>query len=241
MKSVVAFKLCKDPKEAVVLSDGAIDWGLTKLAPSDSDDRAAEIARELGCETIGLTIGDGDLAWAAARGASGTIHIKDANESLDAVKTASLLAAAVQKAGDVDLVLIGDSTWDPAVPVLLGAQLGWTSMAGVVEARQEGSGLVVKRRTQSMEQEVQISLPAVLGILALRENEDKPGMKQILAARKKPVETLTAQELGFDCPDAVAAVVTALPDSTAAKIISGEDAADIAKKLFETLKTEGVL
>lgn len=241
MKCVAAFKLCKDPKEAVVLSDGGIDWGLTKLAPSDSDDRAIEVGRELEGEIVGLTIGDGDVAWAAARGAVKTLHIKDADESLDMGRTADLLAAAVQKEEGTQLVLIGDSAWAPALPALLGAKLGWTCLTGVVEARKEGDGLVVKRRTQSMEQDIRLSLPAVLGIQALRESEDKPGMKQILAARKKPVEILAIQELGFDHPDAVAAVGTALPDSTAAKIINGEDAADIAKKLFETLKTEGVL
>ena len=102
MKSAMVFKLCKDPKDAVVASDGTADWGMSSLAASDDDFRASEIARELGGQVIGLTIGTGDLAWAAARGAAETVVISDAMPSADAATTAAILAAAIRKIGDVD-------------------------------------------------------------------------------------------------------------------------------------------
>ena len=241
MKRAMVFKLCKDPKDAVVASDGTADWGMSSLAASDDDFRASEIARELGGQVIGLTIGTGDLAWAAARGAAETVVISDAMPSADAATTAAILAAAIRKIGDVDLVLIGDSAWDPAVPVLLGAKLGWTFLAGILEVKENESGLTVKRRTLSAEQEIEIAVPAVLGIIAQSAEETSPGLKQVLMARKKPVTKLTSADLGVDAAEAVVCRGYALPDSTEAVMINGETSEEVVQNLFDALHEEGVL
>lgn len=241
MKSVIVFKLCKDPRDAVVNSSGYADWGMATLASSDDDFRASEIARELGGEVIGLTIGNGDTAWAAARGASRTVLLKDVMPFKDAAATASVLAKAIQDIGDVDLVLIGDSSWDPAVPALLGAELGWTSLMGVLEVKEQDDALVAKRRTVSIEQEIEIAKPAVLGIVALSGEETPPGLKQVLMARKKPVEEKMLADLNAGIEETITVVDSALPDSTEATMISGETPEETVQKLLDVLRGEEVL
>lgn len=241
MKSVIVFKLCKDPKDAVVDSAGQADWGMATLASSDDDFRASEIAKELGGEVIGLTIGSGDTAWAAARGASQTVLLADVMPFEDAAATAAVLAKAIQDIGDVDLVLIGDSSWDPAVPALLGAKLGWTSLMGVLEVREQNDALVARRRTVSVEQEIEVPKPAVLGILALSGEETPPGIKQVIMARKKPVEKKTLADLGAAVEDAVSVAGSTLPDSTEAVMITGETPEETVQKLLDVLHGEEVL
>jgi len=225
----------------VVTSDGTVDWGMSSLTASDDDFRASEIARELGGDIVGLTIGTGDTAWAASRGAAETVLISDAMPFADAAVTAAVLAAAIRKIGDVDMVLVGDSAWEPTVPVLLGAELGWTSLAGILEVKEAESGLTVKRRTSSTEQEIKIAGPAVLGIIAQHAEETPPGLKQVLMARKKPVTKLTIADLGLTANESVVCKGYILPGRTESVMINGETPEEVVRNLFSALHEEGVL
>ena len=81
MKIIVAFKWLRSPQDARVGADGSVDWRGARMAPNDDDPAAIAMARELGAggEVLGLTVGDGDLAWAAARGAASTLVVTDAD------------------------------------------------------------------------------------------------------------------------------------------------------------------
>ena len=241
MKIVVVFKPCKNPKDAMVSADGQIDWGITKLSASDDDYRCTEIARALDAEIVGLTIGDGDIAWGAARGAAKTIHITDGKQLDDAAETAAILGEAIRREGDVDLVLIGDSAWDPAISVMLGAELGWNTLAGVTDVRCENDRMVVKRRTSAAEQEISLALPAALGIMAKSEEGNPPSMRQVLTARKKPVVKIKVEELGADSTSGLKVLGTRMPESTEATMLTGEDPAEIAGRILAALRDEGVL
>src|ERR1035438_9531017 len=109
MKIVVVFKWLKNPEDARVGADGSIDWRGARMAVSDDDPAAIQVAGELagtGGEIVGLTIGDGDAAWAAARGASSTVIVTDAQSNPDAAVTGAVLSAGVRRIGDADVVLI---------------------------------------------------------------------------------------------------------------------------------------
>lgn len=241
MKTIVVFKLCKNPKDAMVSTDGQIDWGITKLSASDDDYRCTEIAKTLDGEIVGLTIGDGDIAWGAARGTSKTIHITDGGHMDDAARAAAVLAEAIRREGNVDLVLIGDSTWDPAVSVMLGAELGWKTLAGVTDVRPGDEGIFARRRMTVGEQEIALTLPAALGIMAQSEEGDPPSMKQVLFARKKPVDKITLEELGAETVSGLKVTGTKAPESAEATMLTGEDPAEIANKILDALRDEGVL
>ena len=105
MKCIVLFKWSMNPQDARVGSDGSVDWRGTKLSPNDDDPAAIVVARDLasGGEVVGLTLGDGDLAWAAARGAAGTVVVTDAPAGPDSAATGAVLAAAVRHLGPADV------------------------------------------------------------------------------------------------------------------------------------------
>ena len=106
---------------------------------------------------------------------------------------ASALANAVKGVEGVDLVAIGDCIWQPMVPSLLAGLLGWPCINAVDAAKREGGKLVVTRRFGAGTQDIAVEGPAVLAVAARREEENKPGMRAVLAARKKPVERVGAQ------------------------------------------------
>lgn len=244
MKIVVVFKWSKNPEDARITSDGTVDWGSARMAVSDDEPAAIQIARELGTagsEIVGLTIGDGDAAWAAARGASSTVIVTDAQSCADAAATAAILAAGVKRIGGADLVLIGDSAWDYGVSVALAGQLGWTALAGVASAKMNGDRLCATRKLGDATQVTEVALPAVLAVSASRAEKDPPGMKEVLAARKKPQVKVTLADLGVKKNGDLVSLGTKLPDTPPAKIINGTDPAAAAAQLVAALYTEGVL
>lgn len=244
MKIVVVFKWSKNPEDARVGSDGSVDWRGAKMAVSDDDPAAIQIARNLageGGEIVGLTIGDGDAAWAAARGASSTVIVTDAQSNPDAAATGAVLAAGVRRIGGADVVLIGDSAWDYGVPVALASQLGWTTLAGVSSATMDGDRRRATRKFGDSTQVIEVARPAVLAVFASRAEQDAPGMKEVLAARKKPQIKLTLADLGLAPADSVKLRGTKLPDTTAARMIDGTDPAAAAAQLVTALRAEGVL
>jgi electron transfer flavoprotein beta subunit len=242
MKLIVVFKWLRNPQDARVGADGALDWGGAKMSPNDDDPAAIALAKGLGAgEIVGLTVGDGDLAWAAARGAASTVVVTDAQTGADSGVTGAVLAAGVERIGAADLVLIGDSAWDYGVVAALAGQLGWPALANVVSAVAEGGRWRVTRRIGTATQVVEVAGPAVLAVAASRAEQQVPGMKEVLAARRKPVTRLTVADLGLSPADKVVSRGTRLPDLAAAKIFDGADPAAAAAQVVAALRTDGVL
>ena len=123
------------------------------------------------------------------------------------------LLMRLQKIGDVDCVCIGDASWEPCVAGVLAGLLGWPVIMEVDEVRRSDDEFVVVRRSGVGTQEIAVSGPVVLDVAARREEETKPGMRVVLAARKKPQETFSFDELngsertfeieGYHDPEAV--------------------------------------
>jgi len=243
MKVITVFKWSRNPQDARVGMNGSVDWRGVKMAPSDDDPAVMEIAKALAGdgEIIGLTIGDGDIAWAAARGAASTIAVTDAQTEVDSASTAAIIAAAIKRVEDVDAVIIGDSAWNYGVVSALVGQLGWPAVAGVVAASKEDNHLQVTRRIGTTSQVLEIEGPVVLAVMASREEVNAPGMKEILTARKKPVERLTMSDLGLTPVEKASSKGTRFPDTLAAKIIDGSDPVAACKELMAALHTDGVL
>ncbi|WP_213989247.1 hypothetical protein [Sodalis sp. dw_96] len=244
MKIIVVFKWAMNPQDARVGSDGATDWRGVKMSASDDDPAAIAVARDMAAaegEIIGLTIGDGDAAWAAARGASSSVAVTDVQAGLDSASTGAILAAAVRHIGDADVVLIGDSVWDYGVVAALAGQLGWPTLANVVSATVEAGRLKVTRKTGRVTQVVDVTGPVFLAVAASRAEQHVPSMKDVLAARKKPVVKLTLADLDVTSAAMVISRGTKLPDTAPARIIDGADPAAAVTELLTALRTEGIL
>lgn len=243
MKIIVVFKWSRNPLDARVGTDATVDWRGVKMAASDDDPAAMELANAIaaGGEIVGLTVGDGDIAWAAARGAARTIVVTDAQTEADSSVTAAVIAAAIKRVEGVDAVIIGDSVWDYGVVSALMGHLGWSAVAGVVSATKEQGGLRVTRKMGTASQVLEVEVPVVLAAAANREEKNAPGMKEILAARKKPVERLTMADLGLAPAADVSSKGTRFPDTPPARMIDGTDPAAACKELMAALRSEGVL
>ena len=240
MTSVAIFKWAMNPHDERVGSDGQIKWLAERPEAGDDDYAAVQAARDAApdAELVGLTMASGDMAFAAARGAERTVAIEGVSILSQPTEVASALANAIKDMGDVSLVSIGDATWSPMVPSLLAAELGWPCILAVDAVRPEGDALVVTRRFGAGTQDVAVSGPVVLAVAARREEGAKPGMRQVLQARKKPVDTVPAS---FGDVQTFEAIGVREPTAQASKLYDGADPAAAVAQLVSALQSEGVL
>ncbi len=138
---------------------------------------------------------------ALSMGADKAIHlVDDALAGSDALAT-SLAIATVLGRGEFDLVILGAESTDARMGVLaamLAERLGvpQLSMAAAVEI--EGTGITIHRQTDYGYDQVSASLPAVISVMEKINEPRYPSFKGIMAAKKKPVETLTLADIGIE-------------------------------------------
>ena len=242
MKTAVVFKWCKNPVDARVSADGAVSWPGVKLSPTDDDPAAMGVAKSISAEDdiVAVTIGDGKPEWAAARGAASTIIVEDSLGGADGTAAANAIAAAIAHAGGVDVVAVGDSDWDRGMVSALVGALGWTAYANVIAAEPAGDGVKLTIKTPAGNLLVQAQAPVVLCCQALGQETDAPGMKQTLAARKKPVEKLKTSDVSA-APGLGEAKGTHKPQGASVTMIDGSDPAAAVSQLMDALRGEGIL
>jgi electron transfer flavoprotein beta subunit len=124
LKIVACFKAVPDEKDLVVNSDNTISFDRAEWKVGQYDLNAVEagvqLAEELGnSEIVVLTVGgtrinNSKLKKAIlSRGANQMYGVcEETLESIDSYATAQILAAAIRKIGDVDLVLCGEGSGD---------------------------------------------------------------------------------------------------------------------------------
>lgn len=243
MKAVIVYKWARDASDAIVRTDGSIDWRNARMAAGEDDPAALVAAKQIAADTggtvIGLTIGDGDASWALARGVEQAFCVADAPSLADNGATAAILAAAVRTIGDVDVVLIGDSKQEPGVAVALAGELGWPALVGLRSVSMPAGQLQAVRRADGKLQTLTLATPAVLGISAESDADQVPGMKELLAARKRPLTKVRLADLG-SVPVDLVQVGCRKPDSTPTRVFEGEPA-QAAAQLVAALRGEGVL
>jgi electron transfer flavoprotein beta subunit len=258
VKIVVAYKWAPNPQDAAVSVDGVVDWSRAKSGISEYDPVAIELARRLadasGGEVIGLTAGPTCVGSSMARKAAlsrgfdrAVVVADDALEGAGTTELAGVLAAAVRHIGAVDLVITGDSSVDVGakmVPAVLAGQLGWPAVAEVTAVSGQVGQLRVERDIAGGTQVLEISGPAVLAASTDAAVPHVPGMRDILASGKKPVEALKVAALDVAAGRTTIRVTrTSRPDLKARKqlMISTADPAAAAAELVATLRGAGVL
>ena len=258
MRIVVAYKWTCDPEEATVRADGTVDWSRAKPGLSAYDPVAVELAREFaagtGAELIGVTAGGKGVGTpiaakaALGRGLDRVVIVED--ESLAGAgraELAAVLAAVVRHIGDVDLVITGDSSVDVAakmVPTVLAGLLGWPAVAEVTSLSGQPGALRVERVIPGGVQVLEISGPAVLAASADAAAPRVPGMKDLLAAAKKPAELVDLAALEVPAPTAVMTVTgRSRPERKAreGQLIDTSDPDKAAAELVTALRQAGAL
>ena len=135
-------------------------------------------------------------------GADKGVHVlDDAIAGSDAVATSRVLAAAIEKVGDVDLVVCGMASTDAAmsvVPAMLAERLDLpqVTLGSVVE--NQGKEFRIKRDGDTATEVIGATAPLVLSVTDQSGEARYPSFKGIMAAKKKPLETWSLSDIGVD-------------------------------------------
>lgn len=258
MKIAVAYKWAPNPQDAAVGADGTVDWARAKAAVSEYDPVAVELGRRLadeaGAELVGISAGGPDVASpmakkaALSRGLDRAVLVADpALTAAGSTQTALVLAELVRRVGDVDLVLTGDSSVDigaQMVPAVLAGALGWPAVTDVVAVSGTAGDLTVERAHAGGSQVLHVTGPVVLAVAADAVVPRVPGMKDILAAGKRPAEEVPLAELTpAEAGSVVEVVGTHGPEAVARRrrVIDGSDAAAGVAELVAALRADAVI
>jgi electron transfer flavoprotein beta subunit len=211
MNVVVCVKQIPDPA-----MPGSLDADHTlnrdgKLILDESDSYGVEMALQLvdtagGGEVTLVSMAPNNevsgLRTALAMGAAKAILVSDpALEGSDALSTAKVLAKAIERAGDVDLVLAATESSDGytgTVPAQVAELLGWPALTFTKHLEVGDGKVTARRQTEAGYDIVESSLPAVVSVTAGVVEPRYPSFKGIMAAKNKPVDQVTAADLGFD-------------------------------------------
>ncbi|RFA12395.1 electron transfer flavoprotein subunit beta [Subtercola boreus] len=139
-----------------------------------------------------------------AMGATSVVHIADETlAGADLGLTAEILAAAITQTG-YDLVITGNLSTDGSggvLPSMIAEHLGVPlagSLSSVEISETEITGV---RLTDAGTMALRAALPAVVAITESLPEARYPNFKGIMAAKKKPVVSLSAADLGIDPAD----------------------------------------
>jgi electron transfer flavoprotein beta subunit len=133
-----------------------------------------------------------ELRSGLAMGADAALHVV-AEPPADPAQTAEMLAAAL-KGRAFDLVLLGKQATDEddaAVGPLLASALGLPCVTWVDAIERDGARVKVRREIDGEGEVLSVPLPCVLTAQKGLAEPRLPGLKGIMAAKKKPLETLT--------------------------------------------------
>jgi electron transfer flavoprotein beta subunit len=189
--------------------DLTLDRASVDAVLNDLDEYAVEAALQLteahGGEVILLTMGPeraGEaIRKALSMGADAGVHVvDDALHGSDALATSEVLALAL---GTLtwDLVLLGSESTDArmsVVPAMLAERLGAPQLTYASTVTVDGTSVTVERQTETGVEVLRAQTPAVVSIVEKANEPRYPSFKNIMAAKKKPVTTLTLADLGAE-------------------------------------------
>jgi electron transfer flavoprotein beta subunit len=196
--------------------------------------RAVELRDQLGGTVTVLNVGEADsetmIRKCLAIGADDAIRI-DA-EPTDSYFVAAEIAAVV-KQENYDLILMGRESIDfnsGVVHGLVGEMLGIPSLSPVMKLEIDGNKAKLSREVEGGKEELEASLPLVLGCQEPIAEWKIPNMRGIMTARTKPLKVIapssksTTSVSKFELP----------APKGACKMIAAEN----AETLISLLKTE---
>ena len=196
MNVAVCVKQIPDPAVPGSLSaDHTLDRS-GKLILDESDSYGVEMALQLVDAA-----GGGEVTLISMAPNDEVSGLRTALAGSDALSTAKVLAKSVERAGDIDLVLAATESSDGytgTVPAQVAELLGWPALTFSKHVEIAGGTVKVQRQTEAGYDEVEASLPAIVSVTAGVVEPRYPSFKGIMAAKNKPVDKVTAADLGLD-------------------------------------------
>lgn len=217
MKIIVCMKQVMDPEAPV--SSFKVDEAAKKALPpkgtppvlNPADENALEAAlkikdaqpdTKITVISLGPQMARPVVKKSLAAGADELYLLEDASfEDLDSSATANILAAAIKKIGEADLILCGRQASDTDAGQVgsgIAEILGMPSVTVSRKVTVSDGKLKVERVVADGYEVIESSLPAL--VTASNEIGDLrfPTVKQTMAAQKIPFTTWSAQDLGVD-------------------------------------------
>ncbi|WP_438856329.1 electron transfer flavoprotein subunit beta/FixA family protein [Agromyces sp. M3QZ16-3] len=254
MKIIVLVKEVPDTygERKLDLETGLADRAASEAVLDEIGERALEVAlahadAHAGTEVIVMSMAPESAATTIrkglAMGAGSAVHIADPGlAGADLGLTARTLAAAIRRTG-FDLVITGNLSTDGSggvMPAMLAELLEVPNATALTSVELADDSVSGTRTVDGGTMRVRAPLPAVISITEALPDARFPNFKGIMAAKKKPFETLTASDLGVEpedlsVPVSIMTAVAEKPPRTAGTKITdeGDGGTRIAEFLIE--------
>ena len=216
------------------IGERALEVALSYADKNDAEVVVMSMAPERAATTIrkGLAMGAASAVQIADPGLAGA----------DLGLTARTLAAGIRKTG-FDLVIAGNLSTDGSggvLPAMLAELLDVPNLTALSTVEIAADSVSGTRTTDDGTMRLSAPLPAVISITEALPDARFPNFKGIMAAKKKPFETLTASDVDVDPQDlsVAASIMTAIaekpPRAAGVKITDeGDGGTKIAEFLIE--------
>ena len=245
MKVLVPVKRVIDynVKVRVKADNSGVELANVKMAMNPFDEIAVEQAlrlkeaggaSEVVVVSIGPTQNQETIRTSLAMGADRGIHIESSHD-IEPLAVAKLLKAVVQRENP-GLVLVGKQAIDDdcnQTGQMLAALLGWAQGTFVSALDVVGDTAKIVREVDGGLEHLAIKMPAIVSV-DLRLNEPRyASLPNIMKAKKKPIDSLTINDLDVDIKPRLQVVKVEEPAAREA----GVKVADV-RELVEKLKNE---
>jgi electron transfer flavoprotein beta subunit len=247
LKTIVCYKAVPEEQDIVINSDHTLSFDRAEYKIGLYDLNAVEAGVQLGGNVIGLSVG-GEIVDSSkmkksilSRGVDEMYGVVDNSlTDTDSFAIASVLKAAIEKIGGVDLVLCGEGSGDvyaQQVGPALGQLLGWVNLNAISKITEDAAGLIVERSLESEVEVLKVKTPAVLSVTTDINVPRIPGLKDIMSAGKKPSTVWKLDEVGAAAEKKVEAVNVLAPEQVdRKKVIIEGDSSDKIVELYEHLR-----
>ncbi|HEY2552872.1 MAG TPA: electron transfer flavoprotein subunit beta/FixA family protein [Streptosporangiaceae bacterium] len=211
MNIVVCVKQVPDTwsERTLRADDSTLDRDAADALINELDEYAIEeglrLAEAHGGEVTILSMGpekaSESIRKALSMGADKAVHLTDsALHGSDALVTSAAIAKVLGRT-EFDLVILGSESTDARMGVLaamLSERLGIPQLSYASKVEIDGSSITINRLADYGYDTVTASLPAVVSVVEKINEPRYPSFKGIMAAKKKPVETLSLADIGID-------------------------------------------
>jgi len=259
---VVCIKQVPDSAAVLKVDEaGKVSWGDAPLIVNPWDDYAVEeallIKEKHGGKVTAITLGPEGAKDALkdplAKGADAAILLSDAAFArTDGMGVATVLAAAIKKLGDVDLVLFGQSSIDAQTgmtPAAVARRLGFGALTFVAKIRAldpAGKAITVERLLEEGKQVVASGLPAAVSVIKDINAPRYASFMGIRKAAKAAIPVWSAADLGLDAASLAPRVDWARtyappPREGACEMVTGDTPQALASALADKIMGEKIL
>jgi electron transfer flavoprotein beta subunit len=209
---------------------------------------------QLGGKVTVLSLGPEEwkeqIRRALAMGATDALLLSDPSfAQLDVLGAARAVAAAINKLGDVDLVIAGRNSTDDesgAFGPMLARVLGWpqlTYVGKIAELDESGKRIVAERHLEEQVETVESRLPAVITVVKDINEPRYPSLLRIKRVAKVEIPVWSAADLGSGAPASAVTIAQRVPPPPRAsgEIVQGADTAEKVRKLVDKLVESQVI